>query len=505
MRHLPNANQMKEADAETIISKGITSLELMETAALAITGHIEDLSPDMSLVCVVCGTGNNGGDGLAIARILKEKGYNVFCVLIGDKHNRTPETAAQLEKAKESDVKLLSGLAPVDSFIGESEISLVIDALFGIGLSREVTGEYAAAIDWINSLKCPAISVDVPSGICATTGQILAKAVEADVTITVGACKCGLLLSPARKVCGDIRVARIGIDEAIFASDKETAFSIDEGEYKYLLPVRPEDSHKGTFGNVLLVAGSSGMAGAAYLSALAAYRTGAGLVTIFTPKENRVILQSLLPEAIIKPMGEYPDEEIKELVSKASVVCFGPGLGTAEPAEKLLRETLISAKCPVVLDADGINLLAKRRWLLPIIKGKDIIITPHIGEMARLLQIDPKEIARNRIEEACDYAQSAGVTCILKDDRTIVAALGKKPYINLSGCAAMAKAGSGDVLSGIVSGLLAQNCPVWESTILATYIHGLAGEAASEKYGEYSVLARNIADEVGTAIKKIER
>lgn len=500
MRYLPDGGQMKMADSYTIETQGISSLELMERAAASCVSALYQYAGDMKHICVVCGSGNNGGDGYAIGRMLIEAGYPVTAVMAGNPEHMTEETAYQKKR-----YEAVGGIC--SDRLREEEYSVIIDALFGVGLSREVTGRYAELIEEMNQRQAFKLAVDIPSGICADTGNALGVAFQADYTVTFQAEKLGIALSPGREYAGKILIPDIGISRETFEKKKEVACEPETQEYQRMLPERKADSNKGTYGKVLLIAGSRGMSGAAYFNALGAYRMGAGLVRIYTPEENRSILQDQLPEAVITPYGQRDrkDVNVKDLLRWADVVCIGSGIGTEKTAYKLLKTVLTYVEVPCVIDADGLNLLAENPKLERLLRGKEILLTPHMKEFARLSGMDVMEVRKNResvLRRYVDGMTGVDCTCILKDSRSLIYQKGERLCVNTSGCAAMAKAGAGDVLAGIVTALLAQGLSTYEAAVLGAYLHGRAGEYAADKMGTYSILAREIADALGPIIKE---
>lgn len=497
MQYLPNGEQMKRADEYTIRTLGVPSLFLMERAAAACVKEIQKRGHDLKHICVVCGSGNNGGDGLAIGRMLAQEGLKVTAVMAGQESHMTDETLYQKKRFEES------GGILSDRF-GNEEYSIIIDALFGVGLSREISGKYEALLRDMNEKKAVKVAVDIPSGICAGTGAVLGTAFSADYTVTFQAEKLGLVLYPGKKYAGEVITADIGISEDPFREDKEVACALQLQDYRNLLPERNEESHKGSFGKVLLIAGSRGMSGAAYLNALAAYRMGAGLVRIYTVEENRAVLQSQLPEAIVTAYERYDEEEVKELLAWADVVGIGSGIGIGKTAESIFRQVMRDVEIPCVVDADGLNLMAAHRERTECPVGKKIVLTPHIKEFSRLTGKEVAKIKEDRAKALREFTEDVHMTCILKDARTLTLASGGRICVNCSGSAAMAKAGAGDVLAGIVTALLAQGLACEEAAALGAYLHGCAGEMAAEEKGLYSILAREIADNIGRVIKTWE-
>ncbi len=498
MRYLPNAAQMKEADQYTINELGIPSLDLMENAALSCVSAIEDLALDKRKVCIFCGAGNNGGDGFAIGRILHQKGYDVHVVFVGNREKCTFETSEQIRRY-ESCGRLTGNEIP------NEEYSVIVDAIFGVGLSRNIEGHYKNVIEQMNQMSGIKVAVDIPSGISADNGEILGVAFHADITVTFQAEKIGITLYPGREYVGKIIVADIGISSESFQKDKDVACTFGKTEYKNLLPVRKENSHKGTYGKLLIVAGCKGMSGAAYLNAMSAYTIGAGLVQIYTVEENRIILQTLLPEAIITTYENYSEREIISLLDWADAVCIGSGIGTNQISQKILKKVLEHVEVPCVIDADGLNILSTHKWYLNKKKHGNFIITPHMKEMSRLTGNSIGEIIRDRIMITKKFAEKFDIICILKDARTITASLGMHTHMNFSGNSAMAKAGSGDVLTGVIGGLLAQGLSCMDAAVLGPYLHGKAGDYARKEKGSYSVLARDLIEQLCNVLREEEK
>jgi len=355
------------------------------------------------------------------------------------------------------------------------------------------------------------VAVDIPSGIHADTGQVLGTALKASVTVTFGYRKTGLLLFPGRAYTGKLQVVDIGFSAQSLKKVGWDARILEPADLKNL-PVRAADANKGTYGKLLIIAGSAGMSGAAFLSARGAYRTGAGLVKILTVEENRQILQSQLPEAIVET---YETELLTadrnafyDMVASqcdwATAIILGPGLGQDPYSRDLVEAVLTYAYVPMVLDADALNTLAMYSELTGYFT-ENIIVTPHMGEMMRLTGLGIAELKENPVEEARNYSVRHGITCVLKDAATIIADKEGEVCVNTSGSSGMAKAGAGDVLTGMIGGLLAQGMELNEAASYGVYLHGLAGEAAVEERGMYGVLAHEIADCVGQVIRKVTK
>lgn len=493
-----NAAQMKAADQYTIQKLGVPSLELMEHAAQACVQVLEDEKVDLSHVCVVCGSGNNGGDGFAIARILQNNRYSVETFCVGNPEHYTEETQEQMNRLQECGGKITYGMLQEDSY------SVVIDAVFGVGLSRKVEGRYRQVIEQMNRMRGTKFAVDIPSGLSATTGCILGCAFKADYTVTFQLKKIGLELSQGRAMAGRVIVPDIGISTDSICEDQEIVRTAGKDIYRKMLPDRPEDSNKGTYGRLLVIAGSKGMAGAAYLNAHAAYMTGAGLVRIYTSSDNREILQTLLPEAIITTYEEYNKEELLSLLTWADSVCIGSGLGMSRLSEKILKTVIEYVKVPCLIDADGLNLLAENNNYLNQMAERRFVITPHMKEMSRLTGTPVEELKADRIQILKDFISRYRITCVLKDSRTLIASEEKGIRMNLTGNSAMAKAGSGDVLAGVISGWMVQGKEAEDAAELGTYIHGLSGDLAKFEKGVYSVMARDLIEYISKALMKLE-
>lgn len=494
MIYLPTGEQMRRADLYTIEEIGVPSMVLMERAALEVVRCMEEEQLDFRKVLVICGSGNNGGDGYAIARLLHLKGHDVTIFFAGNSQKRSEENAQQAKIAAHYEI-------PVITNLGTEEYSVIIDALFGTGLKREVTGHYREVLCSVNQMAGKKVAVDLPSGIHDTTGARMGIAFCADLTVAIAFPKRGLFLQEGNVCAGKILTGDIGISSETF-SEGTVTFGYEKQDLFLGFPKRKKNSHKGSYGKVLMIAGSKGMSGAAYLSAKAAYAVGAGLVQIYTHEENRVILQQLLPEAIITTYDTFDSEQLEKLIQWADLIGIGCGLGKSDTAERVIQYTLKRALVPCVVDADGINILSKHmEWIEET--NALIVLTPHMKEMSRMLQCSVKELIEQRMEKLHAFVERYKVVCVLKDARTLVAKEHQNTYLNLSGNAAMAKAGSGDVLAGVIVGILAQQCEPYTSACLGVFLHGLAGDMARDKKGAYSVLASDLVAEISSVLKNI--
>ncbi|HJB06480.1 MAG TPA: NAD(P)H-hydrate dehydratase [Candidatus Enterocloster faecavium] len=511
MRYLLTAKQAKMADAYSMEEMGIPSMVLMERAALAVAEAVQKEADREEPILAVCGVGNNGADGVAAARILYLRGYRAGALLVGNPEKGSRELKAQVEIARKLGMEIAC-------CSGEQEIpepeGMIIDAMFGVGLARAVEGVPGQWVERVNRLRESGkvrrvIAVDLPSGIDGDRGTVMGRAVKADLTVTFGWEKRGSVLYPGRAYSGTVITAEIGFPrKALEQLEEEPACTYGQ-EDLWRVPPRKAYSNKGTFGRILIVAGSENMCGAAYLSALAAYRAGAGLVKVLTVEENRPILQQLLPEAILASYTRMQlmegREEFRQMIDAqcqwADVVILGPGLGNEEYVEYLVEDILTAACTPVVVDADGLNAIAAHPYLTSYFT-ENLVITPHLGEMARLTGQSVAEIQRDLVSCARNYALRYGLTCVLKDAATVVASRDGSVYLNTSGNSAMAKAGSGDVLTGVIGALLALGMEEKEAARLGVYLHGRAGDLAAGEEGCHGLLARELADHLREAMKQ---
>ncbi|MBQ9155214.1 MAG: NAD(P)H-hydrate dehydratase [Eubacterium sp.] len=498
MQYICSADEMQAIDAYSIQEIGIPGIVLMEKASLALEDEIIRRFPDPVPVLIITEKGNNGGDGLALGRLLMARGYPVNFYEIG-----AVKRATESYMIQRNILDQLGGHF-VDELPSEGA-DIIVDAIFGVGLKREVGGIHREIIERVNKMDAFRVAVDVPSGVDASSGRILGCSFKADLTVTFGFNKLGLILYPGADQAGQVLVRDIGfpLESVLHVLPRTLTYSPED---LTLLPGRRSWSNKGSYGKVLLIAGSCNMAGAAYLSALAAYRTGCGLVRIFTCEQNRVILQSLIPEAIMTTWTSHQDMErlLPEAISWADVIGIGPGIGQGEMAGQLLHTVLSCGKVPLVIDADGINSLAKMDVLshagLYQEYSGGMILTPHLKEMERLSHIPVKDIQESLPETAGRFADP-GHVFVLKDARTLVSDGTEPTYINQSGNHGMAVGGSGDVLTGIICGLLAQGLSLLEAARLGVYCHGLAGDAAAAEKGCYSMSARDIAESICQVIR----
>jgi NAD(P)H-hydrate epimerase len=517
--------EMRAIDRRATEEYGIPSLLLMEHAALRVAEEAEAMlrASGGRLIRIVAGKGNNGGDGLAAARLLHLRGVAVSVALIADPASLQGDARANLEIVQRMGIPLAAGIrqpaassearapATLPAADGLLTADLILDALLGTGVRGAATGDAAAAIEAMNGAEAPILAVDLPSGLDADTGQTPGPCVRAARTVTFALPKRGLLLYPGRKHAGEIVVGDIGIPRPLLEDPAIRCEAITREVAARRLPARPADGHKGTFGRVFLLAGSPGLTGAATLSSEAALRVGAGLVTLGVPRSLNAILEAKLTEAMTLPLPETESgahtidawDEIAERALSADVVAVGPGVGRHPRTVDLVLRVLRERRGALVVDADGLNAIADAgegaAWAAP----DQVILTPHPGEMARLLGTKTEEVQSNRLATAERAASRFGCTVVLKGAGTIVAAPDGRLWIGPAGIAALATGGTGDVLTGVVAGLLAQGVSPVDAAVAGVFLHTRAGERLAARVGDAGVLAGDLLTELPQVIREI--
>ncbi|MDI6752416.1 MAG: NAD(P)H-hydrate dehydratase [bacterium] len=495
-------DQMQEIDKKALSDFGIEPLILMENAGIAAVSiclaELERISGRS--VTVFCGPGNNGGDGFVVARHLFLSDVSVKCLVV---------SAEKQSQEREINYNIIEKLGiPIIDDLSKASADLFVDGLLGTGISKPPSDEIAACIDFMNSQESLVISLDIPSGLCGEKGIPLGATVQADMTVTFGLPKIGLLIYPGADYVGDLIIDPISFPKELLINPKIERNMLTGEEAGLLLPKRRPDLHKGQCGKVTVLAGSFGMTGAALLCCQSALTMGAGLCYLGIPESLVGIIGCSLIEVVTKPLPETKKRSlsvsayngIMEMTGKADVMVIGPGIGRHPETRKLINRFVERIDLPIVLDADGIYAIED----LSILKNKKILITPHSGEMARLLRKTVSEIEQDRIGIAERLSNDYNISVLLKGARTVIVSEGQT-YINLTGCSGMAKAGSGDVLAGMIASLIGQGLSIKDAAVLGAYLHGLAGEEALEEKTEYSILASDIIDHIGGAIKRIKR
>ncbi|MBQ7148113.1 MAG: NAD(P)H-hydrate dehydratase [Pseudobutyrivibrio sp.] len=501
MKPILSAAQMKACDTATIEQFGVPSLVLMERAALAVCESLQGDYPNAKGIGIFCGPGNNGGDGVAIARILHNKGIPVKAIVLGESKKFSPQLRQELEIAGNYGVDMVYPWNIDD--VSEKELSklfsdcdLLVDALFGIGLTRGLEGDFKIACEYINNSGNPVIAVDIPSGYSTDSGKLLGETgVKSDVTVTFAYMKKGLILGDCKTASGKVKVADVGI----YTKDDGLAQLLDDAVLN-VVPQRGITANKGTCGKVLVIAGSESIYGACYLAANAALVTGSGLVKIYTHQNNIEAIQQNLPETMYKGYTSFDEAEVLEQIKWADAIIIGPGLGTSELSARLLETVAKSAEVPVIIDADGLNLLAKNLKLLDELTAKvPVVLTPHLKEMERLCKIPLIDINYDMEKVAKDFATEHNCIVVLKNHTTVISNVNTIFYCN-SGNEGLATPGSGDVLAGIIGALLGQKLEPMKAASAGAYIHGKAGVIATQETGIKGLLARDIIANINKVI-----
>ncbi len=517
MSKVSTAQEMQKIDRTTIGKYGIAGIVLMERAGLRVVEIINKNYPDKK-TAVLCGSGNNGGDGFVVARELHNQGRDVEAYLLTTPASLKGDAKTAYNIAKKFGVNM----RPLSTFIRrvtlrQAKDLLVVDALLGTGLSKNVRGLMGDVISKLNRISSSVVSVDIPSGISSDSGQVMGCAVRAHCTVTFGLAKRGHLLYPGADHSGKLFIEDIGFPQELLRSEKLKVEMVTKNDLVSVLPLRPAYSHKGTYGHVLVVGGSRGKTGAPLMAARACLRSGAGLVTIGIPESLVGAFQTRVTEEMILPLPDKGngtlsykaiDLIMKFLKRTAHVLAIGPGLSVDREITDLVSHLITQSKRPLIIDADGINALAHNAGILKK-SGAPVILTPHPGEMARLLKQSPlyrsaniseitKAIEKQRLETAQKYSQGKKAYLVLKGVPTITAAPDGRAFINTTGNPGMATAGSGDVLTGIIAALVAQGLKPEDAAFSGVYLHGLAGDAAAQRKGRRPLIASDIINAVSS-------
>jgi NAD(P)H-hydrate epimerase len=510
-----DTKQMREADRRTIEDIGIPSLVLMENAGRQVVAAIEAAFEGIEAmrVAVLAGRGNNGGDGFVVARTLAGREIDVSVYLVGLAADVKGDARINLNILKQLGMDVVEiGDASAWELHGTDVLGadLVVDALFGTGLSGPLSGLAQTIVEDLNGSTLPVVAIDLPSGLSADTPEIIGPAIDAAMTVTIAAPKLPLVLPPGERLAGSIVIADIGIPEAVVESvDGPKVELLTREAMRAMIEPRSPESHKGDYGRVLIVAGSRGKTGAASLAASAALRSGAGLVTIATPASCVPIIAALGAEYMTLPLPETPDGAVAEgaletvLAVQADVIAVGPGLGTGAGSAALVRGLVERAGVPLVVDADALNVFAGLPDALSPRDDLSIIVTPHPGEMARLIGTTIEDVQTRRLEVARDFAAAHRVHVVLKGHRTIIASPDGSVAINPTGNPGMATGGTGDVLVGMIAAWFGQLLDAEAAARLAVYLHGAAGDLAEANEGETALIAGDIVGCLGEAVLEL--
>lgn len=503
------AEQMQELDRKAIEAYRIPGIVLMENAGRGATEVISNTFPDLQKmkIAIVAGKGNNGGDGFVIARYLLNRRISVKVYLLADSKGLRgdAETNFQIFQRMKGEVISIPSSKDYQKMKKELEkFDLLIDAIFGTGLDAEVRGYYREVIDHLNTLQKPIVAIDIPSGLDANTGKPFGTAVRASLTITFGLPKIGHVISPGLDYVGKLKLVDIGLPKKLVEEERIQTYLLENDEIRgWLSTPRRPDTHKGDYGHLLVIAGSVGKTGAAAMTCETALRIGAGLVTLAIPKSLNAIMEVKLTEVMTEPLPETPKQtlslrafsSILRLCENKKAVIIGPGIGTFKETQSLILKLIKTLNLPIILDADGLTALATQPKTLPT-TNRSLILTPHPGEMAKLIRSTPKDVQEDRISISRNFAQSHHVHLVLKGHRSLIATPKGEVFINPTGNPGMASGGTGDVLTGMIGGLICQGFDILQSLQMAVYLHGLAGDEMAQELGEKSLIARDIIEKI---------
>jgi len=509
MMKVATAEQMQELDRKAIEIYRIPGIILMENAGRGAAEVIYNAFPDLQKkrIAIVAGKGNNGGDGFVIGRHLLNKGIPIKVFLLTEPKSLRGDAEINYQIFSRMKGEVISIPSSKDYQKVKKDLEkfdLLIDGIFGTGLDAEVRGYYREVIDHLNTLKKPIVAIDIPSGLAANTGKPLGTAIRASLTITFGLPKVGHLISPGIDYVGEVKVIDIGIPKSLVDEEKIQTHLLEEEEIRKWLSVpRRLDTHKGDYGHLLVIAGSVGKTGAAAMACEAALRMGAGLVTLAIPKSLNAIMEMKLTEVMTEPLPETPKQTLSlrafnsllRLCEKKRAVIIGPGIGTFKETQSLILKLIKTLDIPIILDADGLTALSTQPKTLPA-ANRSLILTPHPGEMARLINSTAKEVQEDRIGVSRKFSQSNHVHLVLKGFRTLIATPKGEVFINPTGNPGMASGGTGDVLTGMIGGLICQGFDILTSLQISVYLHGLAGDNVAQEMGEKSLVATDIIERI---------
>ncbi len=497
---------VREIDRLTIKEHGVPGLELMENAGRATTDVILDNFTYAEKVAIFAGGGNNGGDGFVIARHLLSEGIKVDTYLLSGAKKYKGDALTNLKELKKIGGNIIE---LKDDLRRYKKADIIVDAIFGTGLDREVTGFYRKVIDFINSQGVPTVAVDLPSGLDSNTGQPLGTSILADITVTFVLPKIGISIYPGVEYAGEIYVADITTPKFL-EDDIPYELLLSESVNNILEP-RYQDTHKGTYGHLFVIAGSPGKSGAATLSAMGAQRSGTGLITVGVPKSLNPIMEQKTTEAMTEPLpetafqtlGEESLERVLEIIKeRKTAVAIGPGISTTNETREFLYEVIRNCEVPMLIDADAITLIGDYPEILMEAKAP-VVLTPHPGEMSRLARISTEDVQADRIGVSLEFSSKYNAYLVLKGARSIISTPSGEIFINTTGNAGMASGGMGDVLTGIIGGLLAQRLDPVEACKLGVFVHGLSGDIVAEEIGEVGIIASDIAGTLPRAFNKL--
>ncbi len=508
------AEEMQELDRKAIETYRIPGIVLMENARRGAAEVISKTFPDLlkKKIAIIAGKGNNGGDGFVIARYLLNNGISVRIYLLTDPKGLRGDAETNFNVFHRMKGEVISVPSSKDYIKVKKDLErfdILVDGIFGTGLDAEVRGYYREVIDHLNTLQKPIVAIDIPSGLDANAGKPLGAAIRASLTVTFGLPKIGLLIPPGIDYAGEVKVIDIGIPKRLVEEEKIPTYLLEKEEIqKWLSIPRNPDTHKGDYGHLLVIAGSVGKTGAAAMACQAALRMGAGLVTLAIPKSLNGIMETKLTEVMTEPLPETPKQTLSlraystivRLCENKRAVVIGPGLGTYKETQLLVLKLIRTLDLPIVLDADGITALTIQAKTLPV-ANRLLVLTPHPGEMAKLVRSQVKEVLEDRVQLSRNFSQAQHVHLVLKGHPSLISTPKGEIFINPTGNPGMASAGAGDVLTGMIGGLICQGFDILPSLQIAVYLHGLAGDEGAKEMGEKSLIASDIIERIPTFLK----
>jgi NAD(P)H-hydrate epimerase len=511
------AEEMQAVDRRAIDEIGIPGAVLMENAGRGVAEEIVSRysSHGVQRALVLAGKGNNGGDGYVVARHLLDNDWDVLTLVFAEAGAIVGDAAVNLQALIRCGGQVVH-IASEDEFYAAvddlDDVTVVVDALFGTGLAKALQGLFWEVIGWTNCQLCPVVAVDIPSGVDGSSGRIMGDAINADVTVTFAFPKLGQVTFPGARHVGELVIVDIGIPRQVIYETTASCRLIEDDEARQLLPMRSGDGHKGTFGHLLVLAGSTGKCGAAVMAAETGLRGGAGLVTLACPQSLQPIAAVKLTEVMTASLPEIEGEislkalnDVQALAEGKQALVVGPGIGLGEEAQSLIRQIVQDSDLPMVIDADGLSALTGHLQLLERRAECETVLTPHPGEMARLTGLSVVEIQNDRFTVARDFAVLHKVVLVLKGARTLIAAPDGTVQVNTSGHAGMASGGMGDVLTGLVGSLLAQGLSARDAATLAVYLHGFAAERLLPDFGDAGLLASDVMFELPAARQALSK
>lgn len=507
--------EMKKIDDHATHRYGIPGIVIMENAGKVVVDEVMKMGERYQHILVVCGTGNNGGNGFVIARHLLNLYKNMTVIVVGNAKNIEGDSLQNLDILRKLDAEIeyitdADQLPLVEKLVRVND--MVIDALIGIGIHGDVAPLHESIINCINEYSKYTLSVDIPSGVNGSTGEVMNVAIQADKTVSLVLPKVGNILYPGADYNGELIIKGIGIPDKIIEEIHLKYKILSEDEVVGKIPKRRPNTHKGDYGKANVIAGSQGLTGAAILTSRAALRTGLGLLKLYIPESLNILITTSVPEVVTIPLQEMRKgtiglnhiNRIIEDTEHATVLAIGPGCGNTTELAETIRRILLEVDKPIVIDADGLNALSRNvSWLNN--KKAPVVITPHPGEMARLTGMTTAEINRRPIEVARDFATKWDVVVVLKGSRTIIALPSGEVYVNINGNPGMATAGTGDILTGMITGFIAQGLSPVDAVLVGVYLHGLAGDLMAEMKGERGLLAGDIIEGMTYAFKQLAR